>query len=86
MDNKNLAFGKKNYILVGIGIAIIIVGFLLMTGPSSTDQHFETDIFSVRRIGIAPVVTLVGFVLMIYAIIAKPKDGEAQDSEKKAEK
>ena len=51
-----------------------IVGFLLMTGPSSTEGYFEPDIFSVRRIKVAPAVCFFGFIFMIYGIVRKPKD------------
>ena len=74
MDRKNFAFGKNNLILIAIGVAIVIIGFLLMMGPSTTVDHFESDIFSVRRVRIAPVVCLIGFLLMIYAVIKKPKE------------
>ena len=50
MDKKKMAFTKTNYILVAIGMAIIIIGLLLMTGPNCTNEYFEPDIFSVRRI------------------------------------
>ena len=73
MDKKNFAFDKTNLILIAIGMVLVIVGFLLMTGPSTTVDHFESDIFSVRRIKIAPMVCLMGFVFMIYAVIKKPK-------------
>ena len=74
MDNKNFAFDKTNFILLAIGMAIVVIGFLLMVGPNSTDTAFEPDIFSVRRIKVAPVVCLFGFVSMIYAVVRKPKD------------
>lgn len=74
MDKKKFAFTKTNYILTAVGMAIIIIGLLLMTGPSSTNQVFETDIFSVRRIKVAPVVTLIGFITIIVAIAYKPKN------------
>ena len=74
MDKKKFAFDKSNFILLVVGMAIIIIGFLLMTGPSSTEGYFEPDIFSVRRIKIAPVVCLFGFVFMIYGILHKPKN------------
>lgn len=74
MDKNRLAFGKTNFILIGVGIAIIIIGLLLMTGPNCTTEAFEPDIFSVRRIKIAPVVTLLGFVFIIAAIMFKSKD------------
>ena len=56
MDRQKFAFDKTNFILLAIGMAVIIVGFLLMTGPSSTEGYFEPDIFSVRRIKVAPAV------------------------------
>ncbi len=82
MDKKKLAFTKTNYILVAIGMAIIIIGFLLMTGPNCTNEYFEPDIFSVRRVKIAPVVTLIGFLTIIVAIVYKPK---SEKEENKAE-
>ena len=74
MDKKNFAFDKMNFILLAVGMAIVVVGFLLMIGPDSTESAFEPDIFSVRRIKVAPIVCLFGFVFMIYAVIRKPKD------------
>ena len=55
---------------------VIIIGFLLMSGPGSTETAFEPDIFSVRRIKVAPVVCFLGFIFMIYGILRKPKDKE----------
>ncbi|KAA5376278.1 DUF3098 domain-containing protein, partial [Phocaeicola dorei] len=52
---------------------------LLMTGPASTPTTFEPDIFSVRRIKVAPVVCLLGFVFMIYAVLRKPKSCRAEE-------
>ncbi len=74
MDRKKFAFDKTNFILLGIGMLVVIIGFLLMSGPSSTMTHFEPDIFSVRRVKVAPVVCLIGFLFMIYAVVRKPKD------------
>lgn len=74
MSKKNYAFGKNNLILIAIGMAVVIIGFLLMTGPSTTIDRFEADIFSARRIKVAPVMCLIGFVIMIYAVIKKPKE------------
>ena len=50
-----------------------------MTGPVSTPTTFEPDIFSVRRIKVAPVVCLLGFVFMIYAVLRKPKSCCAEE-------
>lgn len=74
MDKKNLAFDKVNFILLAIGMAIVILGFLLMSGGGSNETTFDADIFSTRRIVIAPTVTLVGFLSIIYAVIRKPRD------------
>lgn len=80
MDKRNLAFDRTNFILLAIGFAIVVIGFILMSGPGSTEQSFNPDIFSVRRIKVAPVVCFIGFISMIYAIIRKPKDnGELAD-------
>ena len=73
MDKQKFAFDKTNFILLAVGMAVIILGFLLMTGPGSTEGYFEPDIFSVRRVKIAPMVCLAGFVFMIYGILKKPK-------------
>jgi len=81
MDKKKFAFTKTNYILTAVGMAIIIIGLILMTGPNCTNDYFEPDIFSVRRIKVAPIVTLIGFITVIGAIVYKPK----ADKEEKAE-
>lgn len=79
MDKKNFAFGKINFILLAVGMCIVIAGFLLMTGPSTTETAFEPDIFSVRRIKVAPAVCFFGFVFMIYAVLKTP--GERRKEE-----
>jgi membrane-bound ClpP family serine protease len=74
MDKRNLAFGKMNFILLAIGVAVIILGFLLMSGSGTTEEAFNPDIFSTMRVKVAPVICFLGFVSMIYAIVRKPKD------------
>ncbi len=74
MDRKNFAFDKYNFILLTIGMIVVIVGFILMSGGSSTEAGYNPDIFSVRRIRVAPVVCFLGFIFMVYAIIRKPKE------------
>ena len=78
MDKKSFAFDKTNFLLLGVGMIIIIIGFLLMSGSGSTETTFNPDIFSVRRIKIAPVVCFIGFIFMIYGILRKPVDKEEQ--------
>lgn len=80
MDKKNFAFDKTNFILLAIGMCVVIIGFLLMTGPGTTETHFEPDIFSVRRIKVAPAVCFFGFIFMIYAILKKPKQKEEKQA------
>lgn len=76
MDKRNLAFGKTNYILLAVGLAIIILGFILMSGSGSTNSEFNPEIFSAMRIKVAPAVTFIGFISIIGAIMYKPKDEE----------
>lgn len=74
MENSQFPFEKCNYILIAVSVLLIIFGFILMTGPGSTDEAFQPDIFSTRRIVIAPAVCFIGFVSMIFAIMYKPKE------------
>ncbi len=61
----NFVFGKQNYVLMLIGIAVIVLGFALMYG--------KEDIYDFRKITLAPVVVLTGFVIEFFAIMKKPK-------------
>ena len=75
-DNRpaDMAFGRQNYMLLIIGLALIFVGFLLMIGGGSDDPNvFNEKIFSFRRITLAPILILAGFVIEIFAIMKKPK-------------
>ncbi|WP_346883253.1 DUF3098 domain-containing protein [uncultured Algibacter sp.] len=66
-------FGKKNYKFMFIGLAIIALGFILMAGGGSDDPNiFNPDIFSFRRIRLAPMLVLIGFGIEIYAILLNP--------------
>lgn len=67
----NFAFNKKNYILLAIGMAIIIIGLILMSGSGSEEGVFNADIFSARRIKVAPLVSLAGFIFVMVAIMYK---------------
>jgi hypothetical protein len=76
-EKLNFALSNENYKLMAIGFAIIVIGFLLMLGGKSDDPaKFSTDIFSFRRITLAPIVVLAGFAFEIWAIMKKPKDSE----------
>lgn len=74
MDKRNYAFEKTNFILLAVGMLVVILGFILMSGAGSDESVFNNDIFSVRRIKVAPVVCFIGFISIIYAIIRKPAD------------
>ena len=79
MSHKNLAFHKINRIICGVAVLVIIAGFLLMSGPATTFDGFEPDIFSARRIKVAPLVCLAGFVLMIVGILYPAKDRKKEE-------
>ena len=69
------AFGKENYHLLLIGLALIVLGFLLMIGGGSDDPKvFSQDIFNFRRLTLAPLLILAGYVVELFAIMKKPKD------------
>ena len=67
-------FEKVNYKILLIGIAVIALGFILMSGGGSEDPNvFNEDIFNFRRIRLAPTTVLIGFGITIYAILKNPK-------------
>lgn len=75
MAKRDFAFGKENFILIAAAIVCIVVGFMLMSGGGSTDGvSFNPEIFSTRRIVVAPMVTILGFVVMIFGILKKSKE------------
>lgn len=84
MDKKNFAFQKENYLICTISFVIILLGFFLMTGSATTiDGGFEPDIFSTRRIVIAPMTSFFGFLLMIVGILYRSKKNEGLEDELK---
>lgn len=67
------AFSRINFILLAIGMAIVILGFFLMSGSGSTDTTFNPAIFDTLHIKVAPVVTLLGYLFIIVAILYKKR-------------
>jgi hypothetical protein len=65
-ENLTFAFGKENYILMLIGLAVIIIGFFMMSGSE--------DIFSTTKLTVAPILVLAGFAFEVFAIMRKSKD------------
>jgi fumarate reductase subunit D len=76
-EKSNFALGRENYKLLAIGFVIIVIGFLLMLGGRTKDPNeFSNNIFSFRRITLAPLVVLAGFIFEIWAIMKRPKSTE----------
>lgn len=70
---KEFIFQKKNYIFLFIGLAFIILGFILMSGGGSDDPNvFNPDIYNFRRIRLAPTLVLIGLGIQVYAILLNP--------------
>lgn len=76
IGNQTFLFDKTNYMWMIGGVVLILIGFLLMSGGKSADPHqFNYDeIYSFRRITLAPLVVLLGFGIEIYAIMRKPRE------------
>ena len=74
-ENKpQFLFSKRNYQIMFIGLAVIALGFILMAGGGSDDPNvFNPEIYSWRRIRLAPTLVLIGLGIQIYAIFANPK-------------
>ncbi len=74
MKKKKLLFGKRNYKFMLIGIFFIALGFILMSGGGSEDPNiFNVEIYSFRRIRLAPMLVILGFIIEVYAILTKPE-------------
>lgn len=71
---------RFNFILMAIAGAVIVLGFLLMTGAPSTAEAFNPDIFSTRRIVVGPTIAFLGFIFMGFAIMWRKKDEETPQS------
>ena len=72
------AFDRINFILLAIGMGIVILGMILMSGKGSDATHFNPDIFSTLHIKVAPVICLFGYLFIIAGIIRRPRDNEDQ--------
>ena len=70
----NFVFEKKNYIVMGFGLTVIALGFILMAGGGSEDPNvFNPEIYNWRRIRLAPTLVLLGFAIEVYAILLNPR-------------
>ena len=82
-DEKNtagpgtFAFQKENYMIILAGVAVLAIGYLLMIGGGSdSPDNYNPEIFSARRVTIAPITLLIGFGVVLYGIMKKPKQAE----------
>ena len=73
MTDAQRPFSKINFWMMGGCLALIIIGFLLMSGGGTTDQSFNPEVFSTRRIVVGPLLSFLGFLFMAFAIIYRPK-------------
>lgn len=73
-NEKEFLFGKRTYRIMGVGLALIVLGFVLMTGGGSDDPNvFNPAIYSPLRIRVAPTLVLAGFGVLVVAILAIKK-------------
>ena len=70
-EKEPMPMGKMNYFLMGVSLLLIVVGFILMSGSSNEGSTFNDDVFSSTRIVVAPLITFIGFLCMIPAILYK---------------
>jgi len=73
-DKVTYPLTKMNFILMGICLLLIVIGFWMMTGSANVGETFNKDIFESSRISTGPVIAFLGFVLMAFAIIYRKKD------------
>ena len=72
-EKRKMVFGKKNYQLMLLGLIFITLGFFLMSGGGSDDPNiFNDEIYNFRRIRVAPILVVFGFIIEVYAIIKNP--------------
>lgn len=79
LSEKRFPFTKENYILMLIGIAILILGYALMVGGKSPNpnEFLPDQVYSWRRITLAPIVVIIGFIVEVFAIMKRPKEDKS---------
>jgi len=74
MSQNSFLFDKTNYLLFAVGLALIVLGFILMAGGGSEDPNvYNEALFNARRITWAPLFIVLGFVVEVFAILRRPK-------------
>ena len=81
-----MPFTMTNYILMVAGVIILLIGYFTLSGGGSDDpSQFSDAIFNVRRLRVAPIILIVGFIVELFAIMYRPrKQAETQETETKA--
>ncbi len=73
-DNPRMALSRENYVILAVGFAVILLGFVLMSGGASkSPDEFDYAMFSWRRITLAPILVLLGFAIEAYGIMKRPR-------------
>ena len=67
------AFSRINFILLAISMGVVLIGYFLMSGSGSTHEQFNESIFDFRHTTLAPIVCFIGYLMMIVAILYRPK-------------
>jgi hypothetical protein len=76
-NNSTFAFGRDNYMIILAGVGVLVIGYLLMVGGGAdSPDKFNPEIFSARRVTVAPVTLLIGFGVVLYGIMKKPRTQE----------
>ncbi len=85
LKEKDRPFTKINYYMMGGCVALIVLGFILMSGGGSTVENgFNPEIFSTRRIVVGPTISFLGFLLMAFAILWTPKTRKRKEGHEEA--
>lgn len=75
----NFAFGRINFILLAVSMVVVIIGYILMSGSGSTHEQFNESIFDFRHTTLAPIVCFFGYLMMIVAILYRPKNKKEEE-------
>ena len=79
VDEGRMPFTTKNYVMLLVGVLVIVLGFVLMSGGGEhTATEFDSTIFSFRRITLAPIVVIAGFVVVGVAIMKRFKTSDKE--------
>lgn len=76
MDKRNFALGRTNFILLALGAAIVLIGFVLMGSTPSSETAFNPEVFSTLHIKVAPVVCFIGYISMIFGVLYRKSSEE----------